>query len=92
MTRCTVACLMKEMSLQGVVRGRRTKTTYSDSEAEVPQDLVERDFGADRPNRLWVSDRSYVATWRGFVYVAFVIDPFSRRIVGWRTGLELAEP
>ena len=87
--RCTVARLMKEIGLRGAVRGRRAKTTIPDEAADRPQDLVERKFTADRPNRLWVSDLTYVATWRGFVYVAFVIDVFSRRIVGWRVSNSL---
>ena len=87
--RCTVARLMREMELRGVVRGRRIKTTVAADEAERPLDLVERDFSAKRPNQLWVSDLTYVATWRGFVYVAFVIDAFSRRIVGWRVSNSL---
>src|SRR5690606_3280755 len=65
------------------------KTTVPDETADRPLDLVERDFTADRPNQLWVSDFTYVATWRGFVYVAFVIDVFSRRIVGWRVSSSL---
>ena len=87
--RCTVARLMREMSLRGAVRGRRIKTTVPADPADRPLDLVERDFTADRPNQLWVSDLTYVATWRGFVYVAFVIDAFSRRIVGWRVSNSL---
>ena len=87
--RCTVARLMREMELQGAVRGRRFKTTVTDELADRPLDLVERDFRASRPNELWVSDLTYVATWRGFVYVAFVIDVFSRRIVGWRASSSL---
>ena len=71
--RCTVARLMREMGLQGAVRGRRFKTTKPDSSGARPMDLVERDFNATRPNELWVSDLTYIATWRGFVYVAFVI-------------------
>ena len=82
--RCTVARLMREMGLQGAVRGRRFKTTKPDSSGARPMDLVERDFNATRPNELWVSDLTYIATWRGFVYVAFVIDVFARLIVGWR--------
>ncbi len=82
--RCTVARLMRDLGLRGVVRGRRTTTTIPDALAERPRDLVERDFRATRPNQLWVADLTYVATWRGFAYVAFVIDVFSRRIVGWR--------
>ncbi len=87
--RCTVARLMRVMGLRGVVRGRRVRTTVPDEAAERPLDLVERDFTAERPNQLWVSDLTYVATWRGFVYVAFVIDVFSRRIVGWRVSNSL---
>ncbi len=82
--RCTVARLMRAQGLRGVVRGRRVRTTVPEPLAERPRDLVQRQFGASRPNQLWVSDLTYVATWRGFVYVAFVIDAFSRRIVGWR--------
>ena len=87
--RCTVARLMKEMGLRGVVRGRRRKTTVPADIADCPSDLVERNFKADRPNQLWVADLTYVATWRGFVYVAFVIDVFSRMIVGWRVSNSL---
>jgi transposase InsO family protein len=87
--RCTVARLMREMGLRGAVRGRRLKTTVPTETADQPLDLVERDFSAARPNRLWVSDLTYVATWRGFVYVAFVIDAFSRRIIGWRVSNSL---
>lgn len=82
--RCTVERLMRAEGLNGVVRGRRVRTTVSDAAAERPGDLVRRDFAAAAPNKLWVSDFTYVATWRGFVYVAFVVDVFSRRIVGWR--------
>lgn len=87
--RCTVARLMAEMGLRGTVRGKRLRTTVPDDAAKRPLDLVERDFTATRPNQLWVSDLTYVATWRGFVYVAFVIDTFSRRIVGWRASSSL---
>ena len=80
---------MREMGLRGAVRGRRVRTTVPADQAECPLDLVERDFTAERPNQLWVSDLTYVATWRGFVYVAFVIDVFSRRIVGWRVSNSL---
>ena len=89
MARCTVARLMREMGLQGAVRGRRFKTTKPDSSGARPMDLVERDFNATRPNELWVSDLTYIATWRGFVYVAFVIDVFARLIVGWRATTSL---
>ena len=87
--RCTVERLMGEMGLAGAVRGRRRKTTIPGEGADRPRDLVERDFTAERPNQLWVADLTYVATWRGFVYVAFVIDAFSRRIVGWRVSRSL---
>jgi putative transposase len=82
--RCTVARLMAVEGLQGVVRGRRVQTTRPDPTADDSRDLVQRTFVADRPNQLWVADFTYVATWRGMVYVAFVLDVFSRRIVGWR--------
>ena len=84
--RCTVARLMKRMGLQGVVRGRRCKTTISNPAFEYPMDLVKRQFKATRPNQLWVADFTYVATWSGFVYVAFVTDVFARMIVGWRVS------
>jgi putative transposase len=84
--RCTVARLMRDLGLQGVVRGRRVRTTIPDELAARQPDLVQRQFTATRPNQLWVSDFTYVATWRGFVYVAFVIDVFARRIVGWRAS------
>ena len=84
--RCTVARLMRELGLRGVVRGRRIKTTIGSEALPRPADLVNRDFEVTRPNALWVSDLTYVATWRGFVYVAFVIDAYARRIVGWRAS------
>jgi putative transposase len=84
--RCTVARLMRQMGLQGVVRGKSIRTTVSDASAPCPRDRVNRQFTAPRPNALWVSDFTYVATWSGFVYVAFVIDAFARRIVGWRVS------
>ncbi len=84
--RCTVARLMRRMGLKGVVRGKPVKTTISDKATPCPLDRVNRQFQAPRPNALWVSDFTYVATWRGFVYVAFVIDTFARRIVGWRVS------
>jgi transposase InsO family protein len=88
--RCTVERLMKEMGLAGAVRGRAwTTTTQPALESDRPADLVERRFTAPRPNQLWVADLTYVATWRGFVYVAFVIDVFARRIVGWRVSASL---
>jgi transposase InsO family protein len=87
--RCTVERLMRGMSLRGVVRGRKFKTTVSDDLAARPLDLVKRDFTATRPNELWVADLTYVATWRGFVFVAFVIDVYARLIVGWRASSSL---
>jgi len=84
--RCTVARLMKTMGLAGVIRGKPHRTTYSDKAAPCPLDRVNRDFKAPSPNVLWVSDFTYVATWKGFVYVAFVIDVFARKIVGWRVS------
>ena len=87
--RCTVERLMQDLGLSGVVRGRKVKTTISDDTAARPSDLVCREFTASRPNQLWVSDLTYVATWQGFVYVAFVIDVFSRMIVGWRATRSL---
>ena len=87
--RCTVERLMRAMGLQGVVRGRKTRTTIPADLAERPRDLVQRHFQASGPNRLWVADLTYVATWRGFAYVAFVTDVFSRKIVGWRVSSSL---
>ncbi|MEY4482907.1 MAG: hypothetical protein RL693_359 [Verrucomicrobiota bacterium] len=84
--RCTVERLMKSMELQGAVRGKKVKTTISDKASPCPQDLVNRQFHAPAPNRLWLSDFTYVSTWGGFVYVAFVIDAFARRIVGWKAS------
>lgn len=84
--RCTVARLMRQMGLEGAVRGKPVKTTKSDKAAPCPQDKVNRQFQAPAPNRLWVSDFTYVATWSGMVYVGFVIDAFARRIVGWRVS------
>lgn len=93
--RCTVERLMRQAGLEGVVRGKVRRTTVADESADRPPDLVDRDFTATAPNRLWLADFTYVATWSGVVYVAFIIDAFSRRIVGWkadtnmRTGLVL---
>ena len=84
--RCTVARLMKAMGLQGAVRGKPVRTTVSDKAVPCPLDRVNRQFRAPQPNVLWVSDFTYVATWTGFVYVAFVIDAYARRIVGWRVS------
>jgi putative transposase len=89
--RCTVERLMRDMGLRGVGRGRAWKiTTQSAPTSARPTDLVDRRFTAMRPNQLWVADFTYVATWRGFVYVAFVVDVFARRIVGWRVSASLA--
>jgi transposase InsO family protein len=88
--RCTVRRLMQAMGLHGAVRGRAWITTTQPAAApDRPSDLVAREFSATRPNQLWVADFTYVATWRGFVYVAFVIDVFARRIVGWRVSASL---
>jgi putative transposase len=84
--RCTVARLMRQMGLKGAVRGKTVRTTISNPATPCPLDRVNRQFKAPCPNTLWVSDFTYVATWAGFVYVAFVIDVFSRRIVGWRVS------
>lgn len=87
--RCTVQRLMRELGLRGVIRGKGFKTTVPDEAARRPADLVNRQFVAERPNQLWVADFTYVATWRGPVFVAFVIDVFSRRIVGWRVSTSM---
>ena len=88
--RCRVRRLMRELGLRGVVRGRAwTTTTQPDATADRPADLVHRQFTATRPNQLWLADFTYVATWQGFVYVAFVIDVFARRLVGWRVSSSL---
>jgi transposase InsO family protein len=84
--RCTVERLMRRMGLRGVVRGKEVKTTVADKATPCPTDEVNRQFRAPRPNMLWVSDFTYVATWQGFVYAAFVVDVFARRIVGWRVS------
>ncbi len=84
--RCTVARLMRDMDLRGVIRGKTQRTTISNKADVCPLDLVNREFKASAPNQLWVSDFTYVSTWSGFVYVAFVIDVFARRIVGWRVS------
>ncbi len=84
--RCTVERLMRRMGLRGAVRGREARTTIAGKAAPRPADKVNRQFRASHPNALWVSDFTYVATWQGFVYVAFVIDVFARRIVGWRVS------
>lgn len=84
--RCTVERLMKRLGLCGVIRGKGVRTAVSNPAAPCPLDHVQRQFKADRPNALWVSDFTYVSTWQGFVYVAFVIDVYARRIVGWRAS------
>ena len=84
--RCTVARLMKSMGIKGIIRGKSVTTTIPDKAAPCPLDKVNRQFAADRPNQLWMSDFTYVATWSGFVYVAFVIDVYARSIVGWRAS------
>jgi putative transposase len=88
--RCTVERLMQHEGLHGVVRGAAKRTTRPDPAAPRPEDLVERQFSADRPNQLWVVDFTYVATWAGFVYVAFCIDVFSRMITGWRAARSMS--
>jgi len=87
--RCTVERLMKDLGLRGARRGKAFKTTIPDIGALRPADLVERQFVATRPDQLWVADITFVATWRGFVFVAFIVDVFSRRIVGWRVSTSL---
>ena len=84
--RCTIERLMRRLGLRGVVRGKLIKTTHSDPAKPCPRDQVNRQFRATRPNALWVSDFTYVSTWAGFVYVAFVIDVYARRIVGWKVS------
>jgi putative transposase len=84
--RCTVARLMKSMGIQGIIRGKPHRTTIPDKKALCPLDKVNRQFRVPVPNMLWVSDFTYVATWKGFVYVAFVIDAYARKIVGWRVS------
>ena len=84
--RCTVERLMGRMGLHGVTRGKVVRTTVPDAKAVCPLDRVNRVFKADRPNQLWVSDFTYVSTWQGWLYVAFVIDVYARRIVGWRVS------
>ena len=84
--RCTVERLMKRLGLQGVRRGKVVRTTVPDTAVACPLDRVKRQFKADRPNQLWVSDFTYVSTWQGWLYVAFVIDVFARRSVGWRVS------
>ena len=87
--RCTVERLMARAGLQGVRRGKVVRTTVPDASAPCPLDRVNRHFRADRPDQLWVSDFTYVSTWQGWLYVAFVIDVFARRIVGWRVSTRM---
>ena len=84
--RCTVERLMRQAGLRGVVRGKTVRTTVSDNRTPCPQDKVDRQFHAQRPNQLWVSDFTYGSTWQGWLYVAFIVDVFARRIVGWRVS------
>jgi putative transposase len=87
--RCTVARLMRELGLRGARRGKRVRTTVADPAAARPADLVRRQFSPAAPDRLWVADYTYVPTWAGMVYVAFVIDAYSRRILGWRAATSM---
>lgn len=87
--RCTIERLMREHGWAGVTRTKRVRTTVPEAVADRPADLVDRDFTASRPNQLWVADFTYVATWSGTVYVAFVVDVFSRMIVGWRAATSM---
>jgi putative transposase len=87
--RCTVERLMRRLGLQGVRRGKTVRTTVPDASAPCPLDRVNRRFQANRPNQLWVSDFTYLSTWQGWLYVAFVIDVFARRIVGWRVSTSM---
>ncbi|MFG3133482.1 DDE-type integrase/transposase/recombinase [Streptomyces tendae] len=83
MARCTVGRLMRDLGLEGARRGKKIRTTIRDDGHERASDLLRRDFTASRPNERWVADFTYVTTWSGIVYVAFVVDVFSRAIVGW---------
>ncbi len=87
--RCTVERLMRQAALQGVRRGKSVRTTVPNAKAACPLDRVNRQFQAERPNQLWVADFTYVSTWQGFVYVAFVVDVFARYIVGWRVSTSM---
>lgn len=87
--RCTIERLMRDLGLRGAVRGKPVRTTFADDAADRPRDLVDRKFAAPAPDRLWVADLTYVRTWSGFVYVAFITDVFSRRIVGWQASRSL---
>ena len=87
--RCTIERLMRDLGLRGAVRGKKHRTTIADEAVERPRDRVDRNFTAPAPNRLWVADLTYVRTWSGFVYVAFVTDVYSRMIVGWQASRSL---
>ena len=88
--RCTVERLMRRLGLRGVIRGKVVRTTVSGHKTLCPLDKVNRQFSAERPNQLWVSDFTYVSTWQGWLYVAFVVDVFARRIVGWRVSTSMS--
>ena len=88
--RCTIERLMTELGLSGAIRGKARKTTIADPTAARPADLVQRQFAPAAPNRLWVADLTYVSTWSGFAYVAFVVDAYARRILGWRVAATMA--
>ena len=88
--RCTVERLMADLGLTGATRGKARRTTIADPCAARPADLVQRQFGPPAPNRLWVADLTYVSTWSGFAYVAFVVDAYARRILGWRVASTMA--
>jgi putative transposase len=90
--RCTVERLMAELGLAGASRGKTKRTTIADPAAERPADLVQRQFAPPAPNRLWVADLTYVSTWSGFAYVAFVVDAYARRILGWRVASRMRTP
>jgi transposase InsO family protein len=87
--RCTVERLMGELGIEGVIRGRRRRTTIPEPSAPRPPNLVNRRFSAERPNQLWLADLTYIRTWSGWVYVAFVLDAYSRRIVGWQAATHM---
>jgi putative transposase len=87
--RCTVERLMRELGIEGVIRGQRRRTTIPEPTAPRPPDLVNRRFTAERPNQLWLADLTYIRTWSGWVYVAFVLDAYSRRIVGWQAATHM---
>ena len=90
--RCTVERLFRQLGISGATRAKSPRTTIPDEAAERPTDLVDRQFVANKPNQLWVADFTYVPTWEGMVYVAFIIDVFSRRVVGWRAASAMTTP